>query len=70
MEWNLDKVDFEMVEILVIVEKPDFKFFWMKFLDTVDFFEIVDNLLLMDESTFMSATVWILPSVSKCLLIW
>ena len=35
MEWNLDKVDFEMVEILVIVEKTDFKFFWMKFLDTL-----------------------------------
>ena len=51
MEWNLDKVDFEMVEILVIVEKPDFKFFWMKFLDTVDFFEIVDDLLFMDKST-------------------
>ena len=51
MEWNLDKVDFEMVEILVIVQKTDFKFFWMKFLDTVDFFEIVDNLLLTDEST-------------------
>ena len=46
-------MDFEIVEILVIVDKEiyRFQFHYVKFLDIVDFFEIVDDLLLTDEAT-------------------
>ena len=48
VQWNLDIVDFEIVEILAIVDKEMLPISnsLVKLFDIVDFFEIVDNLLL------------------------
>ena len=44
-------MDFEIVVLIVIVDKEMLQLSNSSLLDIVDFFEIVDDLLLTDEST-------------------